>query len=572
MSQVTEEIKSKIDIVDLVSGYITLKKAGRNFKANCPFHQESAPSFIVSPEKQIWHCFGCNEGGDIFSFVSKIEGLTFFEVVERLANKTNTILPTDSSKSASKSKTPLYKLNEIAASVYHKYLTQTKEGEEARKYLESRGLSQEVIKLFNIGFSPKNDLFLSELVLSKGYGKNELEESGLCYRYGQKYKDRFSGRITFPICDISGRTIGFTARVLDKTLPKYVNTPQTPIYNKSQVVFGLNLAKNAIKEEDFVILVEGNMDVVACFDKGIKNVVAVSGTAVTSSQLNIIGRFTHNLKIAFDSDEAGRKATEKTIEAALENDFNVSVISFDDTKDPADIVNENPQHFRDLVTDAIPAVEYFVNKLVDKYDIKTGYGKKMIAAESTKIINLLTSQVEKRHWQKFIANKLDVSEKDIGIKADEQTINKKQFKEISQDEIENMLFGLVLNKPKYIAFLVNNLSEDEILSQNKTLYLSILSFKNRKFSIKSYFQEFPELKEWASKLTLLTDELYAEVTDDRAGDEILFLIRKIKNRSVADKSRNLLLQIQEAEKEKNINKKNALLNEYNNLLQQKELL
>jgi len=573
MSQITEEIKSKLNIVDLISGYVTLKKAGRNFKANCPFHNEKTPSFIVSSEKQIWHCFGCNEGGDIFSFVSKIEGLTFPETVEKLANMTNTVLPTKPKKNNNRfNKTVLLKLNEVAAEIYHKVLLETKEGQNAKLYLESRGLSEDIIKKFKIGFSPKNDLFLYNLLSKKGYGPKELEASGLCYLYGSKPKDRFSGRITFPITDISGKIIGFTARVLDNSLPKYVNTPQTVIYNKSQVVYGLSLAKGAIKSQDYVILVEGNMDVVACFNKEVENVVAVSGTAVTSQQLSFIGRFTRNIRIALDFDEAGKKATEKAIELALQDDFNVSVVTLENDKDPADAVNTNKEKFLEAIDSALPAVAYVLTNSLIKNDVKTAYGKKMIASEVTKIINLLPNQVEKRHWLKVLAKQLDVSEKDLMLVEKISHQPKTYFKEISSEEIENILFGLVLNEPKFIAFLVNNLSEDEISLQNKPLYFSFMSFKKRKFTLKSYFQEFPELKDRASRLSLLIEGMYPEITFDKAGDEILFLLRKIRSNQLLIKTQNLLLEIQNAEKEKNLEKKNLLLKEYNNLLLTKESL
>jgi DNA primase len=300
------EIKERLSITEVVQAYLPLKQAGRSLKAPCPFHQEKSASFMVNPERGIYHCFGCNEGGDIFSFVMKMEGLDFREALEKLARQAGIELkakrPEDAAAAGKRAR--LYSAHELAVRYFQASLIQNPK---ALDYvIKKRGLSRQTVKDFQIGYAPDSWNALTDFLTSKGYSHSELLEGGLA---GQKegrqtIYDLFRGRIMFPITDRDGRPIGFAARVLDDSLPKYLNTPQTPLYDKSRAIFGQALARDSIRASDEVVLVEGNMDVVASHQAEVKQVVAASGTALTLDQLRALSKMTKNIKLAFDADRA----------------------------------------------------------------------------------------------------------------------------------------------------------------------------------------------------------------------------------------------------------------------------
>jgi DNA primase len=408
-----EEIKSRLNIVDVLGEYLRLDKSGTNYRALCPFHNEKSPSFMVSEEKQIWHCFGCQKGGDIFSFVMEIEGLEFRDALKQLAEKAGVELKKIAPGAVEK-KNRTMEILELATKFYEIQLWKGAGKEKIINYLKERGLTEETIKLFRLGYAPNGWRNILEFLTKRGYAVAEIEKTGLLVRKDEvKYYDRFRDRIIFPIADYAGKILGYSARVApggDESQAKYVNSPETEIYHKSKVLYGIDKAKSEIKQKDFALLVEGNMDVIATNQAGIKNVVAVSGTALTPMQLDILKRYTKNLKMLFDMDSAGEAATKKSIKLCLEKNIAVSIVELPFGKDAADVAKNNPEKLREAIEKAKSAMQYLFDKAFSSYDKNTAEGKKKISEALLEVVRSLSSDVEKSHWVKKIAEGLDAPE------------------------------------------------------------------------------------------------------------------------------------------------------------------
>ena len=415
MSQISDEIKSKLDIIDLISEYIQLKPAGANFKACCPFHQEKSPSFMVSRPKQIWHCFGCAAGGDIFGFVMKMEGMEFPEALRLLAEKAGVELPAFSNELSSSARNRILDILKLAARFYHKTLIESSQAQTARDYLQKRGLTTATIEEWQVGFIPDAWDALTGFLLKKGFGINDLLASGLTIqKAGGGNYDRFRGRIMFPLSDVHGNAVGFTGRLLDETKEnaggKYVNTPQTEVYDKSKVLFGLNIAKQDIKRNDRAIIVEGQMDVIACHQAGQMNVVASSGTALTLEQIKLLKRFTNNLYLAFDSDAAGQNAAERGISLALEEGMQIRVITLppEAGKDPDECLKKNPDIWFKAVDSAQLFMEYFFQKNLAGKNLTDPTVRSQVANILLNQIAKLPDVIEQDFWLKKLTGVLDV--------------------------------------------------------------------------------------------------------------------------------------------------------------------
>lgn len=412
------EIKDRLNIVDVLSSYLQLKKSGTNFKAPCPFHHEKTASFMVSPSKQIWHCFGCGEGGDIFGFVMKYENIEFPEALKTLAEKAGVELPKFTTENVAENKYQgaLLKINEWTAKYYNQVLEKSSLAKEAREYLEKRGLSLETIRDWQIGFAPNEFHLLEDFLLKKGYTHKELLDAGVISKSPRgDYFDRFFNRITFPIKNYSGDVVGFTARTMatDAKIAKYINTSETAVYNKSKVIFGLYQAKQQIRKEDCAIIVEGNMDVIASHQAGFKNVVASSGTAFTFDQLQTLSRLTKNLKFSFDTDAAGVAATRRTLDLALQQGFSVYIVKISGAKDPDELIKKDPKLFAKAIEDAPLYLDYFFEKAFANYDPASVQEKKQIAAELVPLIRQLVDPLETEHYTRMLAQRLNVAEKTI---------------------------------------------------------------------------------------------------------------------------------------------------------------
>src|SRR3989338_897873 len=351
MANNIEEIKQKVDIVDLLGEYVKLTPAGSNFKANCPFHQEKTASFMVSPERQSWHCFGCGLGGDHFTFIQQIEGVDFPEALRILANRAGVKLESFKPEEHNQ-KTRLLDLLKALTEYWQKLLWEDPSAGFVRDYLAKRGVAGETAKEYALGYAAESWDNAIKFLQNKGYSLKEIAEAGasMVGEKGRPY-DRFRNRLMFPICDVHGNVVGFTGRKMNEEDKggKYVNSPQTPVYNKSQVLYNLDLAKAEIRRLGYVILVEGNMDALSCYQAGTKNAVAVSGTALTEEQIKLIKRFTNNVMIAFDADAAGLNANLRGVDLAWQAGLNVKVINLSGGKDPDELIKENPDKWKESV-------------------------------------------------------------------------------------------------------------------------------------------------------------------------------------------------------------------------------
>lgn len=416
-----EQIKERLDIVDVVQGYIRLNKAGVNYKACCPFHNEKTPSFTVSPEKQIWHCFGCNLGGDIFSFVMQIEGIEFRDALRILADKAGIKLQKQDPKLISE-RTKIEKALQEANFYFQNQLINSAEGKMALEYLlKERGLTKQSVNNFSVGYAPNSWQALSDYLVLQGIAKGDIVKSGLAFEKDGKpgtLIDRFRGRIMFPISTGQGRIAGFSGRIFPpaykgqdtSSVGKYINTPQTPLFNKSILLYGLDKAKADIRRKNVCIIVEGQMDVVMSHQAGIINTVASSGTALTLEQLQIIRRLADNLILAFDSDEAGIQAAQKGIDLALKLGYNIKVAKEMKGKDAAEIIKENPENWGISISRAVNIVDFYFEIAFKNFDPDSSESKKKAAAKILPIAAKLPNEIERAHYIRKIAEKLNVSE------------------------------------------------------------------------------------------------------------------------------------------------------------------
>lgn len=418
MNNTIEETKKRIDIVDFLSSFITLKKAGRNFKALCPFHQEKTPSFVVSPERQIWHCFGsCNEGGDIIKFLMKWENITFAEALRELADKAGVkIQRLDFEDKVWRRKERLMQMNYFASEFFNYVLKKTGYGEKALSYLKSRQINPKIIDKFQLGYAPFSWDSLSSYLRKKKFEMGEVLDAGLAVR-GEKGSlyDRFRGRLVFPIKDNRGNTIGFSGRSLDEEekAAKYINTPETTLYHKRESLYGIDLAKEAIKKEKNALLVEGEFDVISPYQNGVENVVAIKGSAVTKEQLMLLKRYTNRVTLALDADNTGEDAIKRGIDEAENMDFEIEVVQFDFAKDPDEAVRTDPARFKKTLKKPTPIYDFVIELAQKKYSGDDPFNKKKIGDEVIPYLEKIVNPIVRSHYIKKMADLLDVSESSI---------------------------------------------------------------------------------------------------------------------------------------------------------------
>ena len=416
MSVITE-VKQRLDIVEFISEYVTLQKAGRNFKGLCPFHSEKHPSFFVFPEQQSWHCFGaCGTGGDIFAFVMKKEGIDFGQALRLLAQRGGvTFGPREApSKAEDEKRERLFQINEAAAEYYYHILSTTKTGTTARSYLAKRNIVPETIKEFRVGFSPDAWETIRNYLVGKGYTENELAEAGLVIRTeeGGSY-DRFRNRLMFPICDIQGRVTGFGARVLDDSLPKYINSPQTPIFDKSNSLYGIDKAKSAIRKKDLAIIVEGYMDALTAHQHGWQNVVGSMGTSLTGKQVEGIKRLTNNITLALDADLAGEEATLRGKAILAYSNIEGKVISLPPGKDPDEVLGEEPALWQKLVEQAMPIMDFAFQSVIGKIDVNKARDKSLAVQKLLPSIYEIKDPQQKFHYAEKLARALKIKTSEV---------------------------------------------------------------------------------------------------------------------------------------------------------------
>jgi len=589
-SNLVDDIKNKLDIVDVISGYIRLQKAGRNYKATCPFHSEKSPSFMVSPERQLWKCFGCGKGGSIFDFVMEIEGIEFGDALKILAQRAGIELKKIDPKLKTE-RTRLYEICELANRFFIKQMEASSTGKEMQKYLIGRGLKAKTIKDWQIGYAPNQWRSLKDFLNKQGYPNQEISKTGLVIETEKntshdKYYDRFRDRIIFPIRDINGVAIGFTGRENpnnpDDRMGKYMNIPNTLLYDKSRAIYGLNKAKLEIKKKNLCILVEGQTDVIMSHQAGFVNVIASSGTALTDQQLVIIKRYTENLSIAFDTDLAGEMATKRGIDLALKFGFNTKVISLPDNQDPAGYIQKNPSLWEKAVGKAQDLIEFYLNNAILRNDPETVEGKKEISKSVLPMIKKISNKVEQAHWLQKTASKLKVQEsvlieemekiKDSDLEGGFSSLNK-NIEVISSrnktDELEEYVIGLLLMKndnfkecKKEASYLFTDPGLEEIFKILKKSKGKKVNLKDLKKKISS---------DLASNLDELSFKIEAQMslTDEfDLNKEIKFCFNQLKKRYFHNKLNYLNLAIKEAEDKQNKSSIKKLTAEFNKLSKQ----
>lgn len=414
MDSSVDEIKAKLSVEEVVGEYLQLQRAGRNLRACCPFHNEKTPSFMVSPERQSWHCFGCSEGGDIFSFVMKMEGVDFVDALKILGEKAGVEVKRSIKKFSSEEKKENILGVLDASKKFYQHCLKIKGGKKAYEYLSERGVSDEMIQRFELGFAPDSWDLLSEYLNKKGFSESEIFNSGMTVKKDNGgYYDRFRGRIMFPINSIAGKTLGFSSRVMpgaDESSAKYINTPETSVYNKGRVLYGLDKAKTFIRQQNECLMVEGNMDVIASHQALVQNVVATSGTALTLDQIRIIKRYTDNIVFSFDMDAAGVKAAGRAIDLALEEGMTVSIVQVPEGKDPADCVKKDPKLWQEASQQKIKIMDFYFASTLAKYDKNDVEGKKKIAEELLNVIAKISNKIEQSFYLQKLSSEIGMSE------------------------------------------------------------------------------------------------------------------------------------------------------------------
>ena len=409
MNDAKEEIKSRLAVEDVVGQYVELKRAGRNLKGRSPWGVDKTPSFMVSPEKGIWHDFSANKGGDIFTFIMEIEGISFKEALEKLAGQAGVDLTKyrGGDPAVSKRKLRAREALALATKYYQACLIRSKPVCEYVFY--KRNLNRSTVKEFGIGYAPASGKALTMVLSKRGFTKDELDAAGLLNQYGG---DMFRDRMTVPFIDTSGNVIGFTARVINQGEPKYLNTPETILFNKSKFIFGLYQAKESIRRNGFVVIVEGNMDVISSHQAGVKEAVATSGTAMTIQHLKSLSNLTSDIRLAYDGDAAGVKATERAIMMAGDLGIDLTVISdYHGAKDPDELIQKDPALWQQAVTKSIPAVDWLLTKYEENLDLYSAPGKRKYSDVALKLLGYIKDEVERASYEEKVAGKLGIDVK-----------------------------------------------------------------------------------------------------------------------------------------------------------------
>jgi DNA primase len=561
-SQVNE-VKSRTDIVGLVSNYVSLKKAGRNYKGLCPFHSEKTPSFMVSPERQIFKCFGCNEGGDSIAFYEKIEGTSFSESLKVLADRVGVVLKAYRPDPREAQKERILEINHLTSEFYNYLLTKHPSGKKALDYLKARGLTEKSIDTFKLGFSPNSWEITLNFLRKKKFELKDIIAAGIAVpSSGRGAYDRFRGRIMFPIRNISGRVVGFSGRILGNGEPKYLNSPDSLVFNKSSLLYGLDLAKNEIKKQNSAVLVEGNLDLISSHQIGVTNVVASLGTALTEKQLGLIQRFGENLIISFDQDSAGIAAAKRVVELAEKVGLNIRVIELEG-KDPDEMIRKNPKAWKKVQNEAVSVHDFLINSALSRYNQNDPGTIRKITDEVSPFINRIDNDITRNHYERLLASKLGVSEDAVKNQL-RKTISiierdKNEEKRSEKLSLEKYLLALIIQ----IGFL----PEGEIGFQDETLrkvYQNLKEVsKEGKFNLKEVENNLPsENQEIFNELSLL--ELPNEIVDnhERFEEEIKTCLLRLKEVNLRTKLRQLNLAIKQAELRKETGKVEELSKDF----------
>jgi len=573
-----DEVRRKTDIVELISQYVNLKKAGRNYKGLCPFHEEKTPSFMVSPERQIFKCFGCQTGGDVFGFLMNKETMEFGEALRFLAQKSGVELKDFRPSGVQKLKERLLEVNHLAGEFYHYLLTEHKSGKEGLEYLLNRGVIKDSIRLFKLGYSPNEWEGLSNfLTKKKRYKLQELEEAGLAIKGNSgRFYDRFRGRIMFPLFDHRGRIVGFAGRVLEKEVKeaKYVNSPETVLYHKSAVLYGLEITKEAIKKANRAIVVEGELDLISSYQAGVKNVVAIKGSALTEEQIELLKRFCENLSLALDSDSAGDAASRRGIELAEKAGLNVRVIRVKEGKDPDECARKSARLWKDSVKEAVPIYDFYLESGLKRFGVKTIEGKRKLIGEMAKILGKIENEVIKDHYIKKLAKVLGAEETSVSLEVEKAGLNRPRESQVSEIKSESMprqarleeyLLAMILQSESEVKNLVAQV-DPEMLGE--TVSRKILEKLKEWFEKKKEWEINKFVKSLAEELVSKVDAAYlldlGRLVEDRdkLNKELERTLTEIKRLQLKQKLEDLSGLISQAEKVKDKVKSSKLQKEF----------
>ena len=584
ISQV-DEIKNKLDIVEVISSYMQLQKAGINYKAPCPFHGEKTPSFFVSPERQIWHCFGCGKGGDMFKFIMEMENTEFKDALRVLAQKAGVVLKYED-RHQDGEKRRLYEVMSYSVKFFKDSIENTSQGKEALNYLLGRGLQKATIDDFMIGWAPESWTSLVNVLKKNSFSDKEIISAGVAVegkktdmRTGSKCYDRFRSRIMFPLFDHNGQVVGFTGRVFQAGPPqqqiegqiesKYVNTPQTQIYDKSRILYGLDRAKADIRKEGFVLLVEGQMDLIMSHQAGIKNSVAVSGTALTGQHLKTLRNYSDLLYTCFDMDAAGDSATKRGIDIAMQEGFDVRVVVLPQGKDPADFIKESPDQWPTLISQNKRIMDFYFESAFSRNDPKTLDGRKKIAGDLLFQIKKLQNEIEKSHWIGELASRLQIKEHYLidelkKIKVDFENLVRRDLpekafekKSSSMDrEIFERFLGVSFRHPEIYSEIKDLIKEieEEIFEDDLVLTEILYHLKERKsLALDEFKKDAPGHVHAFIENALFKFECTEKDFEkkDAILQELKFYIKKLRFGYIKEELDKIKMEMQKAEKNGN---------------------
>jgi len=573
-----DEIKARLDIVDVIQGYIKLQKAGANFRALCPFHNEKNPSFFVSPSKQIWHCFSCGKGGDIFSFVMEMDGCEFRDALRILANKAGVELRREDPKVQSE-KSKIYEICSTATSFFEEKL---KVAPEVQKYLGERGFKKETMENFRLGWAPSEWRALSGALIEQGYKIDDIEKAGLAIKKDGKYYDRFRSRIIFPIMDLHGEIIGFGGRIFRvnplkfpresaSTDAKYINSPQTLIYDKSKVLYGLDKAKTEIRRENRCIVVEGYTDVIASYQAGIGNVVSSSGTALTEEQLRVLKRYAESLVLAFDQDLAGQEATKRGINLAIGFGFNTKIVPMPKDKDPADCIRKNPKGWKEMIGKAQGIIDFYFKDTFSRVASEKVEGKKEIAKTLLPVLKRIPDKIEQAYWLGILSQKLGVEERFLAeamnlVKIDstyyqrEKLSQEKRRTKSRIEGLEERLLGFLFVFPKKAKIIDKDLFTVPTLVK---MFEELQKFRKDKPSFREFQKSLSSEQSMQVRLLAFKAEEEAKTEDIDIKKEVKNCISELKKEKLRQQLKELSLKVRRAEENKDKVVLETLTKEFN---------
>lgn len=570
-----EEVRLRLNIEDVIGEYVQLKRAGRNFKGLSPFSGEKTPSFYVSPDKNIWHDFSSNKGGDVFTFVMEAEGMDFRQALELLARKAGVDLSmyeTKGNQAVAARKKRLVEANQLAAAYYQQSMMQNRG---ALNYIfKQRKLSKQVVSDFAIGYAPDTGTALTAALQKRAFTKKELADAGLVNRYGG---DMFRGRMMVPLMDAAGQVIGFTGRIIGDVpnAPKYLNTPQTLLYDKGRHIFGLSQAKEAIRTKGYAVVVEGNLDVVSSHQAGVKQTVATAGTAMTEHHLRAFKRLTADVRLAYDGDAAGIAATERAIGLASPLGINLTIITLPEgAKDPDELIQKDVSAWQRAIDEAVPAVDWILEQYQKRVDVKSATGKTAFTTAALAIIATLDDPVERDHYEQKLAQIVGSSLSAIQQKLSSQNVPKKSLKQVKQGSTNDA--ARFVHQDNALAVAAIDAPSQELFQQ---IDIEMLDGDERR-SLARYFAKNPgtvlldtppdlqKYDEYVKLVLLRAEARYAEWDEQSRFYETARLIRQIENEYKKQKRDQLVIELRDAETSQNEQRADELRRELNNLIKE----